>query len=702
MSRVDLLSLTADDLASLTNRGTVKRAERELESGEVTCQIETDASGDLRFVWSEGTTCLFPAGKTVREAVCSSGVLGISRHVIRSVLAYQKWAASSVVAAPVETPLDDVATVAPTTESSVASTTPEEHSAPPAAPTSGPQVGASFDPGAFTDEDLVACFKSADVAKARKRFEQGVLVELVRGAKPVARFLDEACTVRFLVPGDLRYATADCALALQNLWIALAVWSFRQLPAEKLAGLVSLVTQEWPVPREVLRELDQLLLELMRGGVSGLASSFVAKMQRMEQSLRSAALVWPAELLVDVIAQCEMYANHDAQFNPQELLHLVGELVARVRYIQGGNQRVPQLLVRGSKSDRAIDVSRGRLIGIGLGVNVGKRHVTLSSYVQDASSGYVSAVERAFANPDPKSTDEPRAIVQLASTPIYRGVSLGSIATSQLLVTSGKRRPSGVLTLPRTAGNVSCNPQNFQWEQLKPPLAADSFAQVRARLELLPPSYLRPRSATENLYVVAIEKATDAVFDVARQRLSAQLVDRQGEVAVLVHPFHSRGREGFDELLGELQKHGEQAKFVAGYVRQVGRMLEVRPVCVVLEDGAVRRGVQPWVGRAEGSAFAAEHTATEQGGARSAVEQFLDELRDSTSELLLSGAMRSGCERFGELAKMGQQLGFVRLVEPIEALEKSLARRSTDLRWDATEAARVALQLAMLLRISHE
>jgi hypothetical protein len=118
-------------------------------------------------------------------------------------------------------------------------------------------------------------------------------------------------------------------------------------------------------------------------------------------------------------------------------------------------------------------------------------------------------------------------------------------------VTSGKRRPSGVLTLPRTAGNVSCNPQNFQWEQLKPPLAADSFAQVRARLELLPPSYLRPRSATENLYVVAIEKATDAVFDVARQRLLAQLVDREGEVAVLVHPFHSRGREGFDELLGE-------------------------------------------------------------------------------------------------------------------------------------------------------
>jgi hypothetical protein len=317
MSRMDLLSLTADDLASLTNRGTVKRAERELESGEVTCQIETDASGDLRFVWSEGTTCLFPAGKTVREAVCSSGVLGISRHVIRSVLAYQKCAASSVVAAPVETPPDDVAAVAPTSTasttvstaaSSAASTTSEEHSAPPTSPTSGPQVGASFDPGAFTDEDLVACFKSADVAKARKRFEQGVLVELVRGAKPVARFLDEACTVRFLVPGDLRYATADCAPALQNLWIALAVWSFRQLPAEKLAGLVSLVTQEWPVPREVLRELDQLLLELMREGVSGLASSFVAKMQRMEQSLRSAALVWPAELLVDVIAQCEMYA----------------------------------------------------------------------------------------------------------------------------------------------------------------------------------------------------------------------------------------------------------------------------------------------------------------------------------------------------------------------------------------------------------
>ena len=36
MPRPDLLALSPDDLAVLTNRGTVKRAQRELESGEVT------------------------------------------------------------------------------------------------------------------------------------------------------------------------------------------------------------------------------------------------------------------------------------------------------------------------------------------------------------------------------------------------------------------------------------------------------------------------------------------------------------------------------------------------------------------------------------------------------------------------------------------------------------------------------------------
>ena len=90
MPRADLLALTADDLATLSNRGTVKRAQKELDAAEVTCEIHDEPQGDLLFSWSDGITCRFPAGKSAHDAVCSSGTLGISRHIIRSVLAYQR------------------------------------------------------------------------------------------------------------------------------------------------------------------------------------------------------------------------------------------------------------------------------------------------------------------------------------------------------------------------------------------------------------------------------------------------------------------------------------------------------------------------------------------------------------------------------------------------------------------------------------
>lgn len=90
MPRTDLLALTPEDLATLTNRGTVKRAQKELRTPEISCEVADDPAGDLVFVWSDGVICRFPAGKSIQDAVCSSGLVGISRHVVRSVLAYQK------------------------------------------------------------------------------------------------------------------------------------------------------------------------------------------------------------------------------------------------------------------------------------------------------------------------------------------------------------------------------------------------------------------------------------------------------------------------------------------------------------------------------------------------------------------------------------------------------------------------------------
>lgn len=683
--RADLLALTPDDLASLTNRGTVKRAQKEIEAGEPTVEIEDDG-GDLIFRWSDGNTCRFPAGRPVHDASCSSGLAGISRHIVRSILAYQK-AASEAVQPSGPTPAIEAATV---------DASPAEAAPPPAS---------TWDPGAISDDELIAHFRKPAVQKARKRFEQGVLVELTRGSKPVARFLDENCTVRFLVPGSLHYLSADCSEAALPLWVPMAVWAFRELPAHRLAGLVSLQASPLPVPKEPLARLEALLDELHRDGLDGAADSWPQRLSRIEESLRNEGLTWPAELAADLAHQIEMYRQHDARFEPRQVVQILGELTARSRAILNQTSAVPQLLIRGSRSDRPADISGGRMIGVGLGVRPGRKHTTISAYLQDVDSGTVVAVERTYADPEPP--DHPRSFASLAASPFARGISLASLASSNLLLKSGKRTPSGLLQLPRTAGTLATHPQAFRWEELKPPFAAEGFAQLAERFEALPPSALRPRRRTENLHAVAVVRAEDVAFDPTQQRLTARLVDARGDSATLVHPFHHRGRDGFDDLASRLDTRGDRVRFVSGHVRSVGRALEIQPVAVILDDGPGRIGLLPWLPLptdvSNPEPLAEARTPVDPPDeATSPVAEFLIRLDDLLSDLLLTGVTQAPAPPWTELAEVAQRSGLVRMSQPIASIASALLSRAESLRWDSAPATRQARELCLIARLASE
>ncbi len=92
LKRVDLLSLSLHDLELLTNRGTVKRASRELTEREVTFEIDETENLDVNCKWSDEQTCRFSGTGTVKDAVCTCSAVTICRHIIRSILAYQQQA----------------------------------------------------------------------------------------------------------------------------------------------------------------------------------------------------------------------------------------------------------------------------------------------------------------------------------------------------------------------------------------------------------------------------------------------------------------------------------------------------------------------------------------------------------------------------------------------------------------------------------
>ncbi|MCB9609649.1 MAG: hypothetical protein H6716_23860 [Polyangiaceae bacterium] len=669
MARADLLALTAEDLAALTNRGTVKRAQKELQSDELEFQVRDADDGDLVVVWSNGVSCTFVRGKTIKDAICTSGLNGITRHVIRSVLAYQSQQQADASGEPGD-------------------------SAP-----SGP--ASSWDPGQISDEQLEQHFGKAAVSKARRRFEAGVLLELIRGAKPTVRFLEESITLRFLVEGDLGYVTGDCAERQLSLWCAVAVWGFRELSAEKVAGIVSVHQTRVTDRREEVSQIEELLDELGRDGFAGLAPTWRARCSRAEAVARKAGLIWPAEIMLELLEQQELYVQRDARFEPRLCVELLGELTARCRAIANSTTSIPQALIRGSQADSVAEIAGGRMIGLGLGIVAWKRHATLSVYLQDADLGSVMSVERSFAEED---ADKPaRDFETLAATSIRRNLSLAGLTTSQLLLKAGKRTPSGRLLLPRGVSSMGVNPQDFQWEQLKAPLAADSFAQLQARYLELPPSYLRPRRRTENLHVVALARASEPGFEPAMQVLTATLHDTAGGRARLVHPYHDRGRAGFGRLLRTLTSMGEQVRYVCGHVRSVRDTLELQPVSLIYEHEGRRLSLLPWIADANSVTPADEQLLNDElDDERDPVADQLQDLRDAVADALLMGVRQAPAAAWLALAERCSAMGFVRLADAVAALGAELEQRSASPRWKGDQAARKLRELCLVLRIALE
>lgn len=668
MMRSDLLALSEDDLAALTNRGTVKRALRELDNGQPSYRLDVDGK-ELRFHWSDGTICTFPAGQTIHEARCSSGIPGISRHLIRSVLAYQRQRESDSQ----EVQRD-----------------------------AGWQLDAVWNPGDISDEQLCQHFRPAAVTRARELYERGVLAEVTRGAKPTVRFLHESCTVRFPVPQDIRYATADCQQSLWSRWIPAAVWACRDFRHDRLAGLLETHTSEFPVPEHELQQLDVLQRELLRDGIAQLSETWLHRARRLETMLRDADLVWPAEELRKLAQQVECYQLHDARFDPASVVQLLGSLTARGRAISRGCNAVPQLLIRGSRHETGLAMRSSRMMGVGLGVEVSSRQIYLHAFLQDAESGAVVCLERSFRSGDSDAESTHKPLSELVAFPLARGISIGRVALSQLLLSSGKRTPTDELVLPRGADKVTVNPQTFQWEQLKPPFAAERFSQLRQRFEDLPPDCLRPCRRTENLHVIAIREIRDVRFDAIEQRMSATAIDQTGETATLTLPYHRCAGREFDEFLNRLTQEGAQAKFVSGHCRLRSGEIFIEPICVVLEQMGHRHGMSPWLPSRASQTSKPTEERFATTGSRHPIGEFQEQWLLALIESCMAGNLRVDPQLWEDIHQQGGEVGFSRLLRPVARLIHELHQRQQIRHWNSTTAENTLRELCLLFVVGQQ
>lgn len=592
--RPDLLALSPDDLAALANRGLVKRAQREQEAGELTVEWDVGADGTIRATWSDTVTCVLPGSGTVRDAKCSCGAFELCRHVLRTVLAWQHRASSGLL-----------------------------H-------TSG-SASEPWDPGRLEDAALEKQVPRAVLNRAARLQSQGVLAELLRSAKPSARFHCPGHTVRFPVPDDLRYAQCSCADPAPCVHAVLAVRSFRLLAPEAASGVVSAGPLDPLVPPEVLDAAASCVEELVTEGLAQLPAAWRDRARRVAGECASASLVWPAQILEELAEDLERYVARDAVFSPAQTLERAGELLLRVDAIRAGRAPIPQAFIRGMTSDKGSELGAARLIGLGATATESRRSTRLTVFLQDCDSGNVMTLVKELAETGDSAR---KPFHELGRASAVKGASLAALAAGQLITQGGRRTPSGRLMLGRARAAV--NPQAYAWEQLKAPVLVEDFTELGARLRLLPPASFRPRREAADFHVCPIGTVTHAQFDPSSNAIVAGVLDRAGKAATLAHPWTSRGEPGAEKLLRVLRS-GATPLFVAGFVRASAGALLIRPTALVLAgEGGARACVVPWLDTDVGQTTARH----EQRFEKASLTHYAA-AAEVASELILNGLKRT-------------------------------------------------------------
>ncbi|MQY09337.1 hypothetical protein [Actinomadura macrotermitis] len=542
MTRADLLALTPDGLAALANRGLVKRAAKELDAGNIP-DLACDGDGTVHAGFGDGARATLPAGAGLEAATCTCGAAGVCRHRIGAVLAYQRQEPAAAEPEPVP----------------------------------------DWSPGAFDDDALAAVVGARALTAARRtlRTGYGARVRRPTAADPAASVELAACTVRFLVPGELGYVHTDAGTTGRGEAVVLAVWAFRAADERGLTGPeVTLDVGGGPVAggdglTSALDLVDRLLLD----GAVHSGPALTAALRTAEKELTAHGLHWPAAALADLTEQLTAYTGRAAHHDPGTVAELIAELHARSRAAQH-DAGSPRSAVLGTAEAGETPLRRVRLTALGCRVTGGPGLRTARVLLADAATGVVLVLRRDWR----LGEDEAPAGHELAGRRVS-GATLRALATGNVVSESASRSARRAVRL--AAGRIAkttVTPVGASWERLPGPVLVHDLRALEESLAALPPRPVRPRVDAELVRVVPAAEVHGVRYDPGGQLLTARIGDGRGGTAV-VSARHDPLAPGALDLLADALRAGP--RLVSGTVRRSRGTVLVDP-CAVLTGGGVQ------------------------------------------------------------------------------------------------------------------
>ncbi|WP_182883663.1 SWIM zinc finger family protein [Microbispora sp. H10949] len=541
--RADLLGLTADSLAALTNRGLVKRAGKEAAP-----ELRTDDDGTVHGGFPDGVTTAVPTGG-LDAARCTCGSAGVCRHVIGVILAYQRLPAE---AAPVS--VEDVVPVEAAAEPS-----------PPPPP---------WSPGQVTDDELTARIGARLMAAARRTERTGFTARVRRATAgdPVPQVELATATVRFLVPGDLGFVHTDAVAGSRDDVIALAVWAFRVADALHPGAeeaRVDVGGAPGPGAGSGLERALGLAGTVLREGAAHLGQGLDAAIADVRRHLDAAGLRWPLLAVTDLAEQLASYRDRSSHYRPELLASHLAELHARHRAVTRPDATL-RSSVLGTAEAAETPLRRARLDGLGCRIRtLGDQRIS-EVYLAHGDSAMVLVLRRRWDGDDDGAALARRRIA--AST-------LADLATGTVVTESAVRSASRTVRL--ATGRISkttVSASRGAWDELPPSLLVTDLAALGRELDALPLRPIRPRVEAELVRVVAVARVVSVTYAPGDQRLDAVIADRAGNTAT-VRATHTGAAPGrLDSLAAVLAGEEGEPRFVSGVVGRTAGGVVIEPL----------------------------------------------------------------------------------------------------------------------------
>lgn len=562
--RADLLALTPEAVAALSNLGLVKRALKEIEQGKAP-SLREETDGTVVGTFEDGVTTRLVPGKVLKDSPCSCPAVGVCRHRVAVALAYKGWVAATAPDAR-----------EPASGSGV---TPSAPHAPPL----------SWSPGAISDDALRAFVgkRPFDDAVALRR--RGIVMDVVRpsAAQPVPTVRLPSCTVRFLVPHELPYARCDCQLGQGCAHVVLSVWAFREADVRDPARASTTVELRDNATRGRSGAIDELapmlalLGELAEMGVVQAREALAQKFVIAAEKLARAGYVWPATGLEELAWMLDRYRARSARYHPADALALVTELVARARAACAVSAELPVRYVLGQGEVMETKLDHLRLVSLGARVDGDGRERWADVLLADPDTATVMVLSRAWSFPEGEPMPEGP---ELGRRRVAGAITLSQLASGQVVTRAARRRASRALVIGQSVtGSTSVTPQTGDFSSLPKPLRVESLRELALALCALPPRMLRPRVRAESVHAIRVGRLVRAGFDATSQRLVAEAYDAEGTPFVISSPFRGAAPRALDVLGHALSGKLGEVRWIAGSVSHDGHFFVVDPTLVAAD-----------------------------------------------------------------------------------------------------------------------